>query len=324
MEIAKEYKAATKARAIRSKPTFLQSLRSLVKHWQLSLMLLPVVAAFLIFSYFPLLWLLIAFKDYNIGKGLWGSPWVGWKHFHMIFTYPDMLQLIRNTVFISLLNLGFGFPAAILFALMLNEIKHSAFKRTVQTLTYLPYFIPWTIMAGFILLLFSVDGLINNVLVDYFGLDPKNFLTNNTSFIQLLIGSAIWKGMGWSSIIYLAAIAGVNPQLYEAAHIDGASRLQRIVSITIPSIAPVIGITFILQVGGLMSSNFDQIYNMYNAQVYKVADVIDTFVVRMGVTQMQYSITTAMGLFKGVVGFILIILSNYIIRKTSDSENSLW
>lgn len=306
-----------------NKKTVLHSFKGLIKHWQLTLMLLPVLAAFIVFCYFPLLWLIIAFKDYNIGLGLWGSPWVGLKHFEMIFTYPDMLRLIRNTIVISMLNLGFGFPAAIIFAVLLNEIRHSPFKRTVQTLTYLPYFIPWTVMTGFIMLLFSIDGMFNDLLVSL-GFARVNFLTNNSNFLQLLIGSGIWKNIGWSSIIYLAAISGVNPQLYEAALIDGASRFQRVKSITLPAIAPVIGITFILQVGGLLSSNFDQIYNMYNPQVYRVADVIDTFVVRMGVTQMQYSITTAMGLFKGVVGFILIILSNYIIRKTSDSENSLW
>lgn len=313
----------TKRRADASRGSLLYGLKGVVKHWQLTLLLLPVVAAMIVFCYFPMLWLVIAFKDYNIGKGIWDSPWVGWKHFHMIFTYPDMLRLIKNTLVISLLNLAFGFPAAILFALLLNEIRHSVFKRTVQTLTYLPYFIPWTIMAGFISLLFSVDGLINGLLEDM-GFQVRNFLTNNTSFIELVIGSGIWKGMGWSSIIYLAAIAGVNPQLYEAALIDGASRYQRIKSITIPAIMPVIGITFILQVGGLMSANFDQLFNLYNTQVYKVADVIDTYVVRMGVSQLQYSITTAMGLFKGVVGFVLIMLSNWVIRLTSEGENSLW
>jgi putative aldouronate transport system permease protein len=307
----------------KKKSSLYHSLRGTVKHWQLTLMLLPVLAGFIIFSYFPMLWLVIAFKNYNLGKGIWGSPWVGWQHFHTIFTYPDMTRLIRNTLFISLLNLAAGFPASIIFALLINEIKHSGFKRTVQTLTYLPYFIPWTIMTGFIMLLFSIDGLINGLL-ENMGIAAKNFLTNNTNFIELLVGSNVWKNMGWSSIIFLAAISGVNPQLYEAAIIDGASRFQRIKYITIPAIAPVTGIMFILQVGNLMSSNFDQIFNLYNPQVYTVADVIDTFVVRIGVSQMQYSITTAMGLFKGVVGFVLIVLSNYIIRVTSDSENSLW
>lgn len=298
-------------------------IRGLIRHWQLVLMLLPLFAAFIIFNYAPLTWLVIAFKNYNIGKGIWDSPWVGLKYFKMIFSYPDLTRLIRNTVFLSLLNLVIAFPISILFAMLMNEIRHSRFKKVVQTVTYLPYFIPWTILSGFILLMFSIDGLINGLLVQM-GFTAQNFLTSNHSFIELVVGSNVWKNTGWNSIVFMAAIAGINPEMYEAAIIDRASRFQRAIYITIPSIMPVIGIMFILQVGSLMSANLDQLYNMYNPLVYNVADVIDTYVVRQGITQAQYSITTAMGLFKGVVGLILILSTNYIVRKSSDSENSLW
>jgi putative aldouronate transport system permease protein len=294
------------------------------KQWQLTLMLLPLFALVVIFLYVPMVFLVIAFKDYNIGKGVWGSPWVGWDHFHQIFAYPDIRRLIRNSLVISALTLVTGFAGPIALALLFNEMKNGKFKKFVQTVSYLPHFFPWTIIAGIMLLFFSIDGVVNGVLESWGRSQPISFLTKHVSFIELLIGSNLWKEIGWGTIIYIAAIAGINPSLYEAAVVDGAGRWARLWHITVPGMRPAIGISLIFAAGSLMSVNFDQIYNLYNPQVYEWADVIDTYIVRAGVLGMQYSQSAAMGLFKGLIGLVLIVFSNWLVRQATDKDYSLF
>ncbi|QJD84569.1 ABC transporter permease [Cohnella herbarum] len=299
-------------------------LYQLGKQWQLTLMLVPLVVLVLLFLYVPMGFLVIAFKDYNIGKGVWDSPWVGWGQFEKIFTYSDITRLIRNSLVISFLTLISGFAGPIVLALLFNEMRGGKFRKLVQTVSYLPHFFPWTIIAGMILMFFSIDGVVNGLLESWGSSRPVQFLTDHVHFIQLLVASNLWKEIGWGTIIYIAAIAGINPSLYEAAVVDGAGRYQRMRYVTIPGMRPAIGISLIFAAGSLMSVNFDQIYNLYNPQVYEWADVIDTYVVRAGVLQMQYSQTAAIGLFKGLVGLVLIVLSNWLVRRATDNEYSLF
>ncbi|MEK0316087.1 ABC transporter permease [Cohnella sp. 56] len=299
-------------------------IKQLIRQWQLTFMLLPMLILVILFLYVPMGFLVIAFKDYNIGKGVWDSPWVGWAHFHKIFAYPDIARLIRNSLVISLLTLVTGFIGPIFLALLFNELRRGRFKKFVQTVSYLPHFFPWTIVAGIILLFFSIDGVVNGLLESWGASKPTGFLTQHTSFIQLLVASNLWKEIGWGTIIYMAAIAGINPSLYEAAVMDGAGRWHRLWHITMPGMRPAISISLIFAAGSLMSVNFDQIYNLYNPQVYEWADVIDTYIVRAGVIGMQYSQTAAMGLFKGVIGLVLIVLANWTVRRMTDREYSVF
>jgi putative aldouronate transport system permease protein len=268
--------------------------------------------------------IVIAFKNYTFAEGILGSKWVGFANFKRLFSSPLFYNILKNTLNISIQRIIFGFPAPIILALLINELQHLKFKRIVQTVSYLPHFISWVILAGIIKELLSpTRGAINGLRV-ILGKEPIHFLAEPAYFVGVLIISGIWQSVGWGTIVYLAAIAGIDMEQFDSAYIDGANRFQMIWYITLPSIKSVILVLFILGLGGILNSGFDQIFNLYNAMVYSVADVIDTYVYRIGLINMEYSFSTAVGLFKNVIGFILVISSNYIVRKLSGGEQGIW
>ena len=279
------------------------------------LLFLPLFAFAFIFNYMPMYGIQIAFKDFRPIDGIWGSKWAGMKYYIRMFLEPTFLRVFRNTLVISFLKVGIVFPAGILFAILLNEIAAPIAKRVYQTISYLPHFLSWIVLAGIIRDLAAIDGPINFIMENLFGATPQVFLSNSKAFVPILVMSDLWQTMGWNSIIYLAAITGISKELYESADIDGAGRIQKIISITLPSIAPVILIMFILRLGGVMNAGFDQILNLYNPMVYGVADIIDTYVYRVGLMQMNFSYSTAIGLFKNVIGLLLVLTTNFMARR---------
>ncbi|UQZ87536.1 putative multiple-sugar transport system permease YteP [Paenibacillus konkukensis] len=286
------------------------------KHKYFYLMLVPLVVYYLIFEYGPLYGVQIAFKDYMLRQGIWGSPWVGWKHFEYMFTLsPDFYKILGNTVIISLYHIIFGFPAPIILALLLNELRLEVFKQVSQTISYLPHFLSWIVLGGMLITILSPTTGAVNIVLGWFGIEPIYFLGDPHYFRFTLVVSAIWKEIGWGTIIYLAALAGIDPYLYEAAKIDGANRWKQTVHITLPSIMHVVAILFIFKTGSILSAGFDQIFNLYNPAVYSVADILDTYVYRVGLTQLQYSFTTAVGLFKNIVAFSMVMMTNFIVKK---------
>ncbi|RXZ82004.1 sugar ABC transporter permease [Paenibacillaceae bacterium] len=295
----------------------------LIRQWDIQLMVIPALILIIVFQYIPMYGVLLGFQDYNLFKGFLASPWVGFKHFAAFFNDPDFNRIIRNTIVISVLKLVIGFPAPIVLALMLNEVRKMAFKRIIQTVSYLPHFMSWVIVAGMVSSMLSTDnGSINMLLVQLRLVDePINFLALPQYFWSILVLTDVWKGIGFGSIIYLAAIAGVNPQLYEAAAIDGASRFKQMYLITIPSILPVIVIFSILAIGNLLSAGFEDILLLANAGIREVSDVIDVYVYRIGIQNQRYSYATAIGLFKAIISVGLLAMANYAARK---SGNSLW
>jgi len=289
------------------------------KHLALTLMFLPVVVYFIIFKYVPMAGIVIAFKNYKISQGIFGSAWVGLDNFTKAFSTPTFARSVKNTLAISGLKLLFGFPAPIILALMLNEVTHARFKKTVQTISYLPHFLSWVVLAGmFQQLLSPNNGAVNAVLRDVFGLQESiYFLGSNKYFRGTLIVTDIWKNVGWSSILYLATISGIDPALYEAATVDGATRWQCTRYITIPSLVSTIVVMLILSIGSIMDAGFDQVFNLYNSAVYQTGDIIDTYVYRYGLGDMKYSLATAVGLFKNVIAFVLVVGTNLIARRLS-------
>ncbi|WP_195571324.1 ABC transporter permease [Paenibacillus sp. 1001270B_150601_E10] len=289
----------------------------------LYLMLIPGMLYYLIFHYIPMYGVVLAFKDYHIMEGILGSPWVGLKHFQDLFSDPYFFSVLKNTVIISFYKLIFGFPIPILFALLLSEITNVRYKKAVQTVSYLPHFMSWVVLGGIIFTVFSLEGPVNGVM-KLFGVEPILFLADPTYFRTILIVTSIYQGFGWGSIIYFAAISNIDPQLYEAAIIDGAGRFKRMFYISAPMLFPVIAVMLILSMSGILDAGFDQIFNMYNPQVYSVADIIDTYVYRQGLIEMNYSRATAVGLFKSVVALILIIVVNKIVKWMGQEESALW
>lgn len=290
----------------------------------LYLLALPGVLYFIVFAYLPMWGVIIAFKDFRLFRGFADSPWVGFKHFEFFFTSPNFPRLLRNTIIISGLNLLFVFPAPILLALLLNEMKSGLFKRFVQTVSYLPHFISWVVVGGLLTYTFSQSMGVINIQLQRLGMEPLRVLGNQATFYPLIVGTGIWKEAGWEAIIYLAAIAGINPELYEAAIVDGANRLQRVLYITLPGISGVIVIMLILQISAILNSNFLQILILQgsDASLYEVGDVIDTWVYRAGFLKSQLSLATAVGLFKGLVGLVLVIFANKIANKLTGQ--GLW
>ncbi|MBR6028373.1 MAG: sugar ABC transporter permease [Clostridia bacterium] len=289
------------------------------KYMALTLMFLPVVVYFFIFKYIPMGGIVIAFKNYKIKEGIFGSAWCGLDNFTKAFATPTFARSVQNTLIISGLKLLYGFPAPIILALMLNEVTHVRFKKTVQTISYLPHFLSWVVLAGmFQQLLSPSNGAVNAVLKQYFGLKESiYFLGSNQYFRGTLIVTDIWKNVGWSSILYLATISGIDPALYEAATVDGASRWQCTRYITIPSLVSTIVVMLILSIGSIMDAGFDQVFNLYNSAVYQTGDIIDTYVYRYGLGDMKYSLATAVGLFKNVIAFVLVVGTNLITRRIS-------
>mgnify|MGYP002603681988 CR=1 FL=1 len=287
------------------------------KDWQLHLMILPGLLFILIFKYMPLGGITIAFKEFLPGKGIWGSPWVGLENFEYMLALPDTKRVMWNTLFIAAAKILINFPVPIIISILLNEVKNHRFKRSVQTIIYLPYFISWVILAGIIQDLFAKEGLINQFL-GIFGAEPVFFLGNKYAFLGVLIGTDVWKNFGYNTVVYLAAITGIDETLYEAAKIDGANRFQQIWNVTLPGIAPIVVLMMILNLGNVLNAGFEQIFNLYNSLVYETADIIDTFVYRISLVEANYSLGTAVGLLKSVVSFILIVTSYKIANKYSD------
>ncbi len=286
------------------------------------LMALPVVIYYIIFCYAPMYGAQIAFKRFDVAKGIMGSDWVGLRYFAEFINGPYFFRLMRNTLLISFYELIFAFPAPILLALLLNELRSEKFKRTVQTIIYLPHFISIVIICGMIHDFVSRDGVITDLLV-LLGMERTNLLGDPAFFRSVYIISGIWQGVGWGTIIYLSALTGIDPQQYEAAIVDGANRFHQIWYITLPGIAPTITTMFILQLGKVMSVGFEKIILLYNPNTYEVADVISTYVYRMGLSEgTQFSATTAIGLFSSAINFLLILTANQVTRKLS--HTSLW
>ena len=285
------------------------------------LMLLPVIAYYAVFHYLPMYGVQIAFKNYSPGLGLWNSPWAGLQHFEYFFNSYYFWRLLRNTVLMSFYDLLFSFPASIILALLLNEVRHRMFKRAVQTITYMPHFISIVVVSGMMVDFLSRDGLINNVL-GWFGVAPTAFLSESGWFRTLYVGSNIWQGIGWGSIIYLSAMSGIDPSLYEASKVDGANRWRQVMHITLPGISSTIIILLILQIGNFMAVGTEKILLLYNSTTYETADVIGTFVYRKGILESDFSYSTAIGLFNSIINFALLVLANAISKRTS--ETKLW
>lgn len=288
------------------------------KNRYLFFMLLPCLLFFLIFKYVPMYGIILAFKKYRIVDGIFGSPWNGLDNFRELFSGRGFPRAFRNTLIISFYKLIFGFPAPILLAILLNELRLIVFKKVVQTLSYLPHFLSWVVLAGVFMEIFSPTRGVVNYLISSLGWEPIFFFGDRDWFRTLLVSTEIWKGVGWGSIIYLAALSGVDPSLYEAAIVDGASRWRQMLHITLPSLVPVITIMFIFAVGGVISDDFDQIFNFYNSSVYEVGDVLSTYTYRIGIGEMEYGLATAAGLFTTVIAFTLIVVTNFIVKRFSD------
>lgn len=291
-------------------------------HKYLYIMIFPVLIYYIIFHYMPMYGAIIAFKNFHVAKGILESPWVGFKHFEDFFNSFYFWRLLKNTFLLNFYQLLFVFPAPILFALLLNELIGPWFKRIVQTITYLPHFISLVVVGGMITQFVSRDGVITDLLVGL-GMDRTALLSHPEYFRTIYIVSDIWQSVGWSSIIYLAAISGVNPELYEAAKLDGAGRFKQMRYVTLPGIAPIIVILLILKIGSMMDIGFEKIILLYNPNTYITADVINTFVYRRGLTSsLEFSYSTAVGLFQSSLNFILLLFANWFSRKVS--ETSLW
>jgi putative aldouronate transport system permease protein len=292
------------------------------KYRHLSLLFAPAVVYYIIFHYLPMYGLLIAFKDYQFRLGIWDSPWVGFEHFEHIFALESFWQVFRNTIVLSLYKLIFGFPAPIVLAVLFNEIRIAVFKRIAQTLSYLPHFLSWVVVAGlFIQFLSPSIGPVNLVLKTL-GLEPIYFLGNTAWFRFTLVITDIWKDIGWGTIVYLAVLSGINPELYEAAEVDGSNRFQNMIYITLPSLVPVITIMFIFAIGKIVNDDFDQVFNLYNPAVYEVGDVLSTYTYRRGLVQLDYSFAAAVGLIKNVLAFALIVIANAFSKKIN--EHGIW
>lgn len=299
-------------------------LRDLNRFRFLFLLVLPGLVYYLVFCYLPMFGIVVAFQDYRITKGFLASNWVGLKHFISFFTSELSYQIIRNTLLLNIYSLLWGFPIPIVFAIALSEVKNNAFRKTIQTVSYLPYFISTVVTVGLVGMLFNVNSGAINSIIENLGGQRIDFLLDPKYFRSIFVGTNIWKGFGWTSIIYMAAILGINPELYEAATIDGATKLQRIVHITLPGIAGTITIMMLLNIGSLMCSSFEMVYLLQKPLNYEVSDVIATYVYRRGIAVTQgfpnFSFATAVGLFQSVVNVILLVGANQLSKKFSETS----
>ncbi len=295
------------------------SLRSVFKKdWMLYAMLVPALVMLILFHFYPMWGILIAFKNYKFAEGILGSPWVGWQNFQTFFASRNAMNIIRNTVVIAMGKIILGQIAAVVFALMLNEVRPRMFKRLTQTATTLPHFLSWVIIGGILIQVLGTSGLVNKSLTAL-GLDAVRFLGKPSVFPWTLILSDVWKGFGFGAVIYLAALAGINPELFEAAAVDGAGRFQRILYVTLPSILPTIILMACLNLGNILNAGFDQVLVLYNPSVMRTGDIIDTYVYRVGLIGegglLNYGLASAVGLMKSVVGFFLIVASYWLAGK---------
>jgi putative aldouronate transport system permease protein len=293
-------------------------IRDIVRDRWLYVILLPGVLYFIIFKYVPMFGLLMAFEDYKPHLGFMNSPWVGMKHFERFFSEPQFWMLFRNTILLAIYNLVFFFPLPIVLALMLNEVRIGIFKRFAQTLLYLPHFVSWVVAVGIFYVLFTTEGGVINELIQKIGIEKIPFLLSEDWFRPMIISQSIWKEAGWGTIIFLAALSGVDLQLYEAARMDGAGRWRQLWHITMPAIRSTIVILFILRLGSFLDTGFEHIFLMLNSMNREVGEVFDTFVYMKGLTQGQYSYSAAVGMFKSLVGLVLVLGSNWIAKKLGE------
>lgn len=291
------------------------------KNWSLYLMIIPVLVFYALFAYRPMYGAIIAFKDYKPNLGFFASPWVGFDHFVRFFQGPFFFRLLKNTFLISFYNLIVGFPAPILLALMLNEVRTRWFKKLTQTISYLPHFISIIVIAGMIMDFSLTQGLFNDIIV-FFGGERSPLMQNPALYRGIYVASDVWQTVGWGTIIYLSALSSVDPQLYEAAKIDGAGKLRMLVSVTLPSIAPTIIIMFILRMGSLMSIGYEKTILLYNPSTYATSDIISSYVYRVGILEQSWSYSTAIGLFNSLINLVLLLIANMMSRKLT--ETSLW
>ena len=296
--------------------------RAFKRHWQFYLLIIPPVLYFILFKYIPMVNSVIAFKDYNVVQGIWKSSWVGLKYFKMFFENPNFWPLLKNTLYLSLYTLIVSFPIPIILALLLNEIRQGVFKRTVQMVTYAPFFISTVVIVSMLSLILSPRLGIANELLGVLGLESINFMGNPGMFRSVYVWSEVWQNTGYSAIIYIAALAGVNPELYEAARVDGASRLQKIINIDLPSIMPVMVIILILNVGNIMAIGFEKVYLLQNPLNLMTSEIIATYVYKIGLLNANFSFATAVGLFNSVINLILLVFVNAFAKRISN--NSLW
>ncbi|MGB8454065.1 MAG: ABC transporter permease subunit [Anaerocolumna sp.] len=301
---------------------FLRLYADMKRNYILYLMILPVVAYYIIFAYVPMYGVQLAFKDYIARKGIWGSPFVGLEHFKRFFDNYNFALLIKNTIGISLYSLLVGFPIPIIFSLMLNYLKYEKLKKTVQMVSYAPYFISTVVMCGMLIIFLQSDTGIFNTLGGMFGLDSVDFLSRPKLFKSIYVWSGVWQGLGWSSIIYISALSGVDYQLHEAAIVDGATKLQRIWHVDLPSIKPTIVMLLILNMGQIMNVGFDKVFLLQNSLNFKASDVISTYVYRVGLINNDYGYSTAVGLFNSVINLFLVVSANKIAKKLT--SESLW
>jgi putative aldouronate transport system permease protein len=293
--------------------------------WMVYAMLVIPIAYFMIFRYIPMTNIVIAFKDYNMFQGVWseGSPWVGLKWFQRTFQSNDFWNALRNTIWLNFLDLVVGFPAPIILALILNELSFKRYKRVTQTIVYLPHFLSWIIVSSIASrLLAPSTGVVNITLGNAFNIEPIDFLMDRTLWVITYILFGVWKEMGWGTIIYLAAITGINPELYEAAEVDGAGRWRKLWHVTLPGIRSTIVVLFIMNIGRILGSEFDRPYTMMNSLVLQVADVIATLVYRVGIRSYQFSFTAAIGLFQSLVCVIFLVSANSMAKKIG--ERGIW
>lgn len=300
----------------------MKTLKKMWKQKELYLIVLPVLLYYLLFHYKPKYGLIIAFMDYSPRRGISGSTWVGLQHFMNFFQSIYFKRLLGNTLKISLATIVFGFPAPIILALLMNELRSKKFARVTQTITYMPHFISTVVICSMIREFVKPEGFITQILVKFFDYGGKNLLSQPENFLPIYVISDIWQGVGWGSIVYLAALTAVDTELYEAAQIDGAGRWKQMLHITLPGIMPTIIIMLIMRLGQVMSVGYEKIILLYNEGIYETADVISTYVYRMGLVDRQYSFSAAVGLFNSVVNFLLVILANRFSKKVSDT--SLW
>lgn len=285
------------------------------RQWPLYVMLIPAVALVIVYSYIPLAGSAIAFQDFRPFKGWFGSEWVGFDQFRYAFELPDVWKIIRNTVVISLMKMAAGLVVPIVFALLLNEIGKAFVKRSLQTLIYLPHFLSWVILGGILIDILSPSEGIVNHFIRWLGFQPIFFLGDNRWFPYILVITDTWKEFGFGTIVYLAALTGINPSLYEAAVIDGAGRMKQTIHITLPGMVPIIVLMATLSLGNVLNAGFDQVYNLYSPQVYESGDVLDTLIFRIGLEDVQYSVATAIGLIKSVVSFLFISISYWLAYR---------
>lgn len=301
---------------------FRRKLRRITRNYQLYLFLLPAVAVFLLFSYYPMYGVQIAFRDFRANLGISGSPWVGLKHFERFVTTASFTTLMTNTLRISLMTLLIGFPIPILFALLVNEIRFSRYRKLIQTVSYAPHFISTVVMVSMLTIFLNKNYGIVNKIIGVFGAGPYDFMTKGSWFAWIYVLSNIWQNLGWDAIIYIAALSGVDMELHEAAMIDGATRLKRIIHINIPCILPTITIMLILACGKIMSVGYEKVYLMQNALNTSHSEIISTFVYKAGLQSAQYSFSTAIGLFNSVINLILLLTVNLLAKRLGDT--SLW